>query len=377
MSKRAFDVFAFLAMVIGGLGLYVLPVLRYVLLAKCIGLPGLGMLLFVEAVVGVACGVHPLRSWSWYCRRDPDDPRTTAAIVTHELANAAVAALLLALSAPWWSPIFGVPAPVWMFAPLALRAAGLAAMTTLTLQGSIIAALAVLLDALFMFPLVALVGRSLEAVVFVSTTITLMILVLAIYSPRLQYLAHISDSARVWRVADSIKASPTGDRWRLGDWLRQLGKDIQYPLAVAVAGIGIMVPLATSATLVGLMLAPFMAAAAVKPSEWFANRVIRGMLVAGLAWTFIHACGPAIYRFLLPDSFGDGALMTTLAWGSLACIPAALLGDDESEGQNYKLLAAVVGITVLVLLTARDGAAGCLLGIALAPIFVARVRKQR
>jgi hypothetical protein len=287
----------------------------------------------------------------------------TASIVTHELVNAAAAALVLTLTAPWWEPVFGIAAPAWMFAPLALRAAALAALTTFTIQGRLLATLAVLLDAMVTLPLVALVGRSLEAVVFVSTTITLILLVLAAYSPRMQ------------KIAES-KTAPSTDRWRLGDWLSQLGKDLQLPFLVAVAGIAIVVPLTASATLASLMLAPFMAAAAVRPSEWFANRVVRGMIVAAIGWAFVHACGPAIYRFLLPEPFGDGALLTTFAWSALACIPIALMGEDDSPSQRRKLIGALLGTAVLVALTVRGGAVGCLLGIALAPVFAARMWRR-
>lgn len=92
-------------------------------------------------------------------------------------------------------------------------------------------------------------------------------------------------------------------------------------------------------------------------------RVLRGVACAGAGIWFVHACGPATYRAVFPDAFGDGGWVQVLAWCNLAALPIGIRGDSKKASQLRIGVAAALAAAALVGLGIAYGVTGALWGI--------------
>jgi len=345
------------------------------------GLAPLTALMFIEGMVGLARALGPLRSAGWFKPGDAFVPGVVTRVVALELALSALGVALVAAAAPWWQPLTGLAPPLWLIALVALRAGGLSIMTALTGLRRPLAGLAGLFDMIFVLPLVALFGGSLETVVILSTAITVLFAALSVRSRPLDLVAlQKSETAREAerkKLAREREEAEVADRWLLGSWLNSVVEHARRPLFVALAGLAIVVPVSASMIVSSLLLIPFVVAARLKPSSSRALRWLRGIVLAGGAFLVIYTLGPAIYRALFPATFGDGTWVAILAWSALVMLPLSVRELPTRSGQLRNAASALISGALLVTLGVGWGVHGFVLGVALGCVVSSIVSMSR
>jgi len=344
----------------GGLALYLGPVARLVVLWLCLGTPALTTLMVAECMVALVHGLHPVRAGAWFAPRPHDEDGLPSRIVSLEFATAAATALVLLATGPLWQPAMGIAVPAWVIAQVALRHAGQSAMAALAGKRRLFAMFAALVDITVVLPVVAIVGRSLEAAVFVSTTLTIMFLILAAYSPSVT-------------LANDTKETVVVDRWQIGTWLRGASRDLWRPVMALVAGASALIPFSASLVILSALSVPFMAIATTKPSPDPFRRLMRSWICTALSLALVYHAGPALFRLVFPKSFGDGAWLQTLAWSALAFVPMTMRAERVPPSERSRAIAAVLATAMLVTLAVTAGTEGVLLAVALSALVRALV----
>jgi hypothetical protein len=343
--------------VVASVALFLLPIVRLNVLVAQMGLAALTVLMAVEAIVALARALSPRRS-HWIPQTDAERPDVTWTALGIEVAISAGVIGLLALTRGWWGPVLGVTPPVWLFALLALRAAGLATLATIGGLRRPLALMLALLDFTVVMPIVSLFHGSLETVVVASTVVTGLFVLLAMGMP----------------IAPVPATAEPHTRWPWGSWLSTISGELRRPLIVVVGGLAALVPLSAAMTLHALLVAPFWFIGyglAVRNDQLAptSRRVARALVLAPAAFAVICLCGPWLFTALYPDALGDGAAMKTLAWGALFIVPALVQADPRRRpGELRKAVAAAVEIGLLLGLGLLHGLDGVVLGIAVATI---------
>jgi uncharacterized membrane protein YagU involved in acid resistance len=347
-----------LSVIVGTVALFLLPIVRLNVLVVQMGLTALTVLMAVDAIVALARALSPTRSNVWIPRTDSERRDVTWTALGIEVSISAGAIALLAATRGWWGPALGLTPPLWLFALLALRAAGLATLVTIGGLRRPFALLLALFDFTFVLPIVSLFDGSLQTVVVASTAITGLFVLLAMWMP----------------VAPIPATQEPHTRWPWGNWLSSISGELRRPLIVVFGGLAALVPLSAALTLQSLMVTPFwivgftLAASKTRLAP-MSVRVARAVLLASAAFAVIYLGGPWFYTVLFPAELGDGAAMRVLAWGALFVVPALVREDPErNTSQLRKGLAAAVEIALLVALGLLHGLDGLVLGIAVAMI---------
>lgn len=349
-----------LVVVLGFFALALVPIGGLLLVWASIGMPALTALLVVNGAVVLARSLGPLRAAAWFKKPQADEPGLAMRVLTMETAVTAAAVVVLAATAAWWQPLLGVSAPVWIVVLLAVRASALATMGALSTLKRPIAAVVLLADMIVVLPLAAVLTRSFAGTVIASTAASCAFAALALHSGTITRL-----EKKVGKKLDTAEVPPSElrDRWRIGTWLQTIQTSLRRPMIVALGGAMLAVPLSAAITVSSVLMLPFITAAATRPSRSLALRVVRGVVCAGVGIWFVHACGPAIYRAVFPDAFGDGAWVQVLAWCNLAALPIGIRGDSKKASQLRIGIAAALAAAALVGLGITYGVTGALWGI--------------
>ncbi len=351
---------------VGAIAIYVLPVVRLVVLSACMGLEGLTVLMFVEGMVALARALSPVRASAWIPASAAEQAGVVTRVVAIEVSIAVAAAAVLATSAPWWQPVMAVAPPLWVISLLALRGAGTWSLTTLGGLRRPIALLGALVDIALVLPIVALLGGSLAAVVVTSTIVT-WLLVAAAWRSRPMNLT----------AKQKVELEAPRGRWQLGTWIRNIASALRGPLFVAIAGLAVVVPFSATVIIASLLAIPFVAGAVIKPSQNIVFRVMRCVILGGLAFLVIGELGPTIYRAVFPASFGDGRWLELLAWGGFATIPAGFSTRDVENRELRRGIAGAITITLMLVVGITAGTAGFLVAIAASSVISAFVIATR
>jgi hypothetical protein len=348
-----------LSAIAGTVALFLLPIARLNVLVAQMGLAALTVLMVGDAIVALARALSPTRSHAWIPRSDAERRDVTWTALGIEVAISAGAIAVLAATRGWWGPALGLTPPLWLFALLALRAAGIATVVTIGGLRRPLALLIALFDFTFVPPIVSLFDGSLETVVVASTTVTALFVGVAMRMP----------------IARLPATQDPHTRWPWGTWLSTISGELRRPLIVVVGGLVALVPLAAALTLQSLLVTPFwivgFALAASKAPQLAPTslRIARALVLASAAFAVTYLGGPWLYTVLFPDALGDGAAMRTLAWATLFLVPALVRADPERHPSELrKGLAAVVEIALLLGLGLVHGLDGLVLGIAVAMI---------
>jgi hypothetical protein len=366
-SSKAVALVAF-----GALVLFLMPPARLLLLRWGLGMESLTTLLILEGMVLLARALSPLRATAWFQVAQAEEPGLGMRLVTMELALSAISIAILTVTGRWWQPLLGVTAPMWMLVLLAVSAAGHSVMFGMARLKRFSAMFLSGLDMMIIVPLVVMFTSSLGTLLFVSTTMTMMITGVV--------LASSPTTDEDWERFGRKGTEERVDRWNLGTWLQTLEQKLRRPWFVILAGSAFVVPFAAVISIGGVLALPVFAIAVGGESARKSSivaRALRGVLLAGAGVLFVRLAGPPLYRALFPAELGDGAWLEILAWTNLAAIPFALQGVRKHSSHTSQArtgLAAAISIGLLLVLGHLHGIHGFLWAIALGPTIMATLK---